>query len=213
MLSRCSIVLEIRVVQAFVVNSHVSAAVGLLLEMLHRFKAVQVRRVSCLPERDRCCLIRTFLCTSPRYQLFTPPASTMPWREADYPRTLHVVNLRKTSAWVRDTLDPLMARDGPSELHPDDVLTLHDIFLALQHHQISLATMQFSRIHLAVSEVCGKATRWPTKLADEADRVIRCLESCYGPLETIQTPLYEVGGRLHGISEPRHLTRDVSWTF
>ncbi|KAE9969506.1 hypothetical protein EG328_006829 [Venturia inaequalis] len=133
----------------------------------------------------------------------------MPWREADYPRTLHVVNLRKTSAWVRDTLDPLMARDGPSELHPDDVLTLHDIFLALQHHQISLATMQFSRIHLAVSEVCGKATRWPTKLADEADRVIRCLESCYGPLETIQTPLYEVGGRLHGISEPRHLTRDA----
>lgn len=136
----------------------------------------------------------------------------MPWRDADYPRSLHVVNLRKMSAWIRDTLDPLMARDGPNALHPDDVLTLHNIFLDLQHHQISLATLQFSRIHLAVSVVCGKATRWPSKLADEADRVILCLQSCHGPLELVQTtPLYEVGGRLHGISEPRHLTKDVTW--
>lgn len=134
----------------------------------------------------------------------------MPWREASYPDSLHVVNLRKTSAWIRDILDPLMAREGPNELHPDDVLSLHTIFTELQHHQISLATMQFSRIHLAVSDVCGKATRWPKKLADEADCVVTCLESYYGPLKTIRTPLYEVGGRLHGISEPRHLTRDVT---
>jgi hypothetical protein len=135
----------------------------------------------------------------------------MPWREAEYPESLNVVYLHKTAAWIRDDLDPIMAREGPNELHPDDVLTLHNIFLALQAHQISLATMQFSRIHLAVSEVCGKATRWPKKLADEADRVVVCLENCFGPLKAIRTPLYEVGGRLHGISEPRDLTRDVSW--
>lgn len=142
-----------------------------------------------------------------------PHASKMPWREAVYPDSLHVVNLRKTSAWIRDELDPLMAREGPNELHPDDVLTLHNVFLDLQQHQVSLATMQFSRIHLAVAEVCGKATRWPKKLADEADRVIMCLEGYYGPLKTVRTPLYEVGGRLHGISEPRDLTRDVNWRF
>jgi hypothetical protein len=137
----------------------------------------------------------------------------MPWREAEYPESLYVTNLRKMSAWIRDTLDPLMAREGPNELHPDDVLTLHNIFLNLQHHKISLATMQFSRIHLAVSDVCGKATRWPKKLADEADRVVACLESYFGPLKAVRTPLYEVGGRLHGISEPRDLTRDVSWEY
>ncbi|QDS77482.1 hypothetical protein FKW77_000048 [Venturia effusa] len=115
----------------------------------------------------------------------------MSWREAGYPDSLHVVNLRKTSAWIRDTLDPIMAREGPNDLHPDDVLTLHNVFMDLQHHQISFATMQFSRIHLAVSEVCGKATRWPKKLADEADCVITCLESYYGPLKNVRTPLYE----------------------
>jgi hypothetical protein len=135
----------------------------------------------------------------------------MPWREAEYPEILNVVNLRMTSAWIRDELDSLMAREGPNELHPDDVLTLHNVFLSLQHHKISLATMQFSRIHLAIADVCGKATRWPRKLVDEADRVVASLEKCYGPLKAIRTPLYEVGGRLHGISEPRDLTRDVSW--
>jgi hypothetical protein len=132
----------------------------------------------------------------------------MPWREAKYPESVNVVNLRKMAAWIRDDLDPLMSREGPNELHPDDVLTIHNIFLSLQQHEISLATMQFSRIHLAVAEVCGKATRWPKKLVDEADHVLSCFERHHGPLKAVRTPLYEVGGRLHGISEPRHLTRE-----
>lgn len=174
---------------------------------------------SCLPKRKPC--------RRPSKQVVSPtnnklllisvsvpycPKNTtaMPWREAEYPASLHVVNLRQTSAWIRDDLDRLIARQGPNALHPDDVLTLHSIFLNLQQHKISLATMRFSRIHLAVSDVCGKATRWPKKLADEADRVVLLFEECFGPLKAIRTPLYEVGGQLHGISEPRDLTRDVS---
>ena len=47
-------------------------------------------------------------------------------------RDLSRPRLRQLAAWIRDTLDPLMAREGPDIIHSDDVLTLHELFVALQ---------------------------------------------------------------------------------
>jgi hypothetical protein len=127
----------------------------------------------------------------------------------DVPSILSASNLRETASWIRNDLDPIVAREGPNELNPDDVLTIHSILLALQQHQISLWTLRFSRIHLACSDICGRASRWPARLADEADRVVEHLESFYGRLRDIQCPIFERGGRLWGICDPRDLTRDV----
>lgn len=90
----------------------------------------------------------------------------------DSPAILSAANLRETAAWIRDVLDPLVAREGPNELHPDDVLTLHTTLLSLQKWPVSKWTLKYSRIGLAIMEICGKATRWPAKLADEADKYI-----------------------------------------
>lgn len=82
---------------------------------------------------------------------------------------LSPANLREKSAWIRDELDIIVAREGGKELSPDDVLTIHDILVSLKNHTITKWTLRYSRIGLAVETIRGKATRWPTKLADEAD--------------------------------------------
>lgn len=86
------------------------------------------------------------------------------------PAILSPSDLRETAAWIRDVLDPLVAREGPNELHPDDVLSLHTILLSLQKWTVTRWTLRYSRIGLAILEICGKCTRWPAKLAEEADR-------------------------------------------
>lgn len=87
------------------------------------------------------------------------------------PPTLSLANLRQTASWIRDDLDPLVAREGPDIMHPDDVLNLQELFKDLQLYRLDLSVIAASRIHRAVQEVCGKATRWPQKLAEECDKV------------------------------------------
>ena len=142
------------------------------------------------------------------------------------PAILSPSSLRETAAWVRDILDPLVAREGPAELHPDDVLTLHTILLGLQKWPVTRWTLRYSRIGLAIVLICGKCTRWPAKLADEADKYKQLLERCqlfeadkmqscvehleriFGPLTELTIPLYEKGGRLYAICEPEDITRE-----
>ena len=122
---------------------------------------------------------------------------------------LSLAHLRETAAWIRDDLDPLVARDGPQALDPNDVLTLHSLLLQLQVDVVSINLLRHSRIYLAVREICGKATRWPSKLVDEADRLVEYWEDEVGPLKNIRTPLYEKGGRLHGVCKPTQTEREV----
>ena len=57
------------------------------------------------------------------------------------------LRLRQLAAWIRDTLDPLIAHEGPGIMHPDDVLTLHELFVVLQHcTDISATTLRATRI-------------------------------------------------------------------
>jgi hypothetical protein len=79
----------------------------------------------------------------------------------------------------------------------------------LQRCTPSLAAMRFSRIHFAVLEISGKATRWPRRLADECDDIRRVWENAHGPLINIRPCLYGPGGRLWKISAQKDLTREA----
>lgn len=122
--------------------------------------------------------------------------------------------LRQQARWIRDDLDPQIARDGPDALHSDDILTLDEFLRRLLTSNISLEDIRSSRLHFAVSSISGLATRWPNKLISRADTVRAAWEATYGPLAQLSTPLYEPGGRLHGICKPEDLSKEkliIKW--
>jgi hypothetical protein len=123
---------------------------------------------------------------------------------------LSLERLTAIAAWIRDHLDPRVAREGPEILHPDDVLLLLDVFTALQHVEISASTLRVTRIYKAILEVSGKATRWPGRLADECDKLIILWRHHFGPLKGLRPFLYGRGGRLDGTTNVTDVTKGVS---
>ncbi|KAF7189105.1 hypothetical protein HII31_09527 [Pseudocercospora fuligena] len=123
-------------------------------------------------------------------------------------------HLRKQARWIRDTLDPQVAQDGPDALHSDDILTLDELLRGLLGSGLGVEDIRYSRIHLAVNAISGKATRWPRKLIDRCENLRTAWEQSYGPIGELGTPLYEPGGRLHGICKPEDLSKEkllVKW--
>ena len=118
--------------------------------------------------------------------------------------------LRQVSHWIRDELDPLVAREGPDQLRADDLLTLHDIFQALKTSSVTALDLRATGIHRAVIEIAGKATRWPGRLADDCDRLIYLWTAKFGPLADLPPFLYGRGGRLEGIASPEESSNAVS---
>ena len=114
---------------------------------------------------------------------------------------------------IRDNLDPLVAREGPQFLTPDDVLDLHDKFTAFANNPlgvgISLSSLKYSRIHRAILDIARKASRWPGRLIDLCDKVIEVWEGLWGPLVDIQPLLYNEGGRLWHVMKPGYYTHEV----
>ena len=122
--------------------------------------------------------------------------------------------LRRQARWIRDDLDPQVARDGPDALHSDDILTLDEFLRRLLTSSVRLEDIRFSRLHLAILGICGLATRWPKKLIERADTLRGVWEVEHGPLERLLPPLYEPGGRLHGLCKPEDLSKEkviIKW--
>lgn len=122
--------------------------------------------------------------------------------------------LRKQSRWIRDDLDPQVARDGPDALHSDDILTLDEFLRRLLTSKVQLEDIRHSRLHSAILAICGQATRWPKKLIERADSLSIAWEVEYGPLKNITPVLYEPGGRLHGVCKPEDTSKEkllVKW--
>lgn len=117
--------------------------------------------------------------------------------------------LLRQSRWIRDDLDLQVARDGPDALHSNDILTLDEFLRRLLHSSVSLDDIRSSRIHLAIETISGKATRWPIKLIERADALKTNWEKQHGPLKELTAPLYENGGRLHGIAKPEDVTNEM----
>jgi putative methyltransferase len=120
-------------------------------------------------------------------------------------------HLRSLTKWIRDDLDTLVAREGPNVLQPDDVLTLHETFVALQHAtSITALDLRATGIHRAVHDVAGVATRWPSRLCDDCDIIIASWTAKFGPFCQLHPFLYGRGGRLEGIASAAEHSREVS---
>ena len=118
--------------------------------------------------------------------------------------------LKKLALWIRDDLDILVAREGSDILRPDDVLTLHELLVALrQSTTITALDLRATGIHKAVKEIAGIATRWPGRLCDDCDKIISVWTSKFGPFDELRPFLYGRGGRLEGIASVSGYTREV----
>jgi putative methyltransferase len=118
--------------------------------------------------------------------------------------------LRQIARWVRDELDLRVAREGPDILRPDDVLTLHETFIALRQAQnITVSDLRATGIHKAIQDISGVATRWPGRLCDDCDKIIDIWTAKFGPFSEIHPFLYGRGGRLEGIASVHEYTREV----
>lgn len=117
--------------------------------------------------------------------------------------------LKSHARLIRDVLDPMIARDGPNALSPEQALELIKCLYQLQKALIPKADVRWSRIHYALHTISGRATRWPPKVVTLADSILERWAYLYGPLDQLRSPLYEEGGRLYGISRPEDLNRDL----
>jgi hypothetical protein len=118
--------------------------------------------------------------------------------------------LKALTEWVRDKLDLLVAREGPDILRPDDVLVLHETFIALRlTTDITALDLRATGIHRAVQDIAGVATRWPGRLCDDCDKIISIWTARFGPLDALRPFLYGRGGRLEGIASFTEYSREV----
>lgn len=143
------------------------------------------------------------------------PATAYPNPHHVQPSVYDPQFLLEQCRWIRDDLDPQVARDGPDALHSDDILTLDEFLRRLLTSNISLEDIRFSRLHLAIISMSGQATRWPKKLIERGDTLRAAWETQHGSLKKLGTPLYELGGRLNGVCKPEDLSKDrllIKWS-
>jgi hypothetical protein len=142
-------------------------------------------------------------------QHFTSIKLTMPVSATpimDLSRT----RLKKLARWIRDDLDLLVAREGPHVLRPDDVLLLHETFLALRDATfITCNDLRATGVHRAIQDIAGVATRWPSRLCDDCDEIIARWTADFGPFSELHPFLYGRGGRLEGIASAHEQGREV----
>lgn len=119
--------------------------------------------------------------------------------------------LKRLAVWIRDELDPLVAREGPDILRPDDVLALREALVALsQAPGLTALDLRATGIHRAVQDIAGVATRWPGGLCDDCDKILSLWTIKFGPFSQLRPFLYGRGGRLEGIANANEYSREVS---
>lgn len=96
-------------------------------------------------------------------------------------------HLTSQAHWIRNTLDLQIAHAGPEALSSNDLLDLDSFLRSLlcYAHGVSIAALRSSRIHVALLEICGRATRWPLKVIERADAIGQVWENKYGSLNAI----------------------------
>jgi hypothetical protein len=96
-------------------------------------------------------------------------------------------HLTRMAHWIRNTLDLQIAQSGPEALSSNDLLDIDSFLRSLLSYAggLSLETLRSTRIHLAVLEICGRATRWPLKVIERAEAIGQVWENRYGVLSGI----------------------------
>jgi hypothetical protein len=97
-------------------------------------------------------------------------------------------HLTSMAHWIRNTLDLQIAQSGPEALNSNDLLDIDSFLRSLLSYAggLSLETLRSTRIHLAVLEICGRATRWPLKVIERAEAIGQVWENRYGALSGIR---------------------------
>jgi hypothetical protein len=115
----------------------------------------------------------------------TMPNLTRNFTDAN--RTISSQHLITHSHWIRNTLNLQIAHSGPEALAANDLLDLDSFLrnLLSQAPHISLETLRTTRIHLAVLDICGRASRWPLKVIERAEAIGNIWEGKYGSLSQI----------------------------
>ena len=144
------------------------------------------------------------------------PANLVLEATVEYPETPPATDLSRSklkhiAMWIRDDLDLLVAREGPDVLRPDDVLNLHETFVALRHSHVTILDLRATGIHRAVQEIAGVATRWPVRLCNDCDKLISIWTARFGPLSELHPFLYGRGGRLEGIASATEYSKEVGF--
>ncbi|KAH9822002.1 hypothetical protein Tdes44962_MAKER04899 [Teratosphaeria destructans] len=116
--------------------------------------------------------------------------------------------LREQTRWIRDVLDQEVAREGPDSIHAEDILKLDELIRQLRDSDLGVRDIKYSRIHLAMLEISGRATRWPRVVIERCDAVAEVWEQKFGRLQDLGTCLYEEGGRLYGVCRPEDTSKD-----
>lgn len=96
-------------------------------------------------------------------------------------------HLKLHSHWIRNTLDQQIALSGPEALAANDLLDLDSFLRGLlaQAAHIPLETLRQTRIHLAILDICGRATRWPLKVIERAEAIDGVWEGRFGDLGAV----------------------------
>jgi hypothetical protein len=97
-------------------------------------------------------------------------------------------HLTSMAHWIRNTLDLQIAPSGPEAHSSNDLLDIDSFLRSLLSYAggLSLETLRSTRIHLAVLEICGRATRWPLKVIERAEAIGQVWENRYGALSGIR---------------------------
>lgn len=138
-----------------------------------------------------------------------------------------IVDLRRTSATIRDTIDPMcvsssavstfsvvtdtrgrLSQDSGT-LTADNALDLMDLFAKLRKSRILVQDLRTTRAHKALLVVDRADTHWPEKLVEAASGVLDVWTRTYGPLDCIRPDLFGAGSRLEGVADPNELNTDA----
>ncbi|KAI9726331.1 MAG: hypothetical protein M1828_001605 [Chrysothrix sp. TS-e1954] len=108
--------------------------------------------------------------------------------------------LRAKDTWIRDILEPQIAERGKDVLDPDTTLEINEFLVKLLRSSITYDDLKATRIHRSILLMSKRQTRWPPRIIKMCDEILKIWNNEFGPLQSIHTPLYEPGARLHGIA-------------
>lgn len=135
-------------------------------------------------------------------------------RDVSITTLLNPSYLKSKARWIRDTLDPLVARDGPEAISVEDALDLDQFLRKLLLVMLPVQDIRTSRIHFSLLEIAGHSTRWPHRLIERAEAIIKAWHAKFGKLQDLGVELLGPGGRLDGIvgaADLRAETMLVNW--
>lgn len=112
---------------------------------------------------------------------------------------LSQVELRNDARWIRDSLGPLLAQEGPLTVDSLTLSCVGELLQDLEHTAVTIDMLRFSRIDKALVEIWKNGSLWPADIVLRAKELVICWEDVLGPLKNLRAELWALGGRLEDV--------------